>query len=58
MREGKPAGARFHRGCRFPHILYVADKGEPTPYAWPDINSHFGIIDEAGFPKVFDDSLP
>ena len=26
-------------------------KGEPTPYAWPDINSHFGIIDEAGFPK-------
>jgi beta-galactosidase len=26
-------------------------KGEPTPYAWPDINSHFGIIDEAGFLK-------
>lgn len=26
-------------------------KGEPTPYAWPDINSHFGILDEAGFPK-------
>jgi hypothetical protein len=26
-------------------------KGEPTPYGWPDINSHFGIIDEAGFPK-------
>ena len=26
-------------------------KGEPTPDAWPDINSHFGIIDEAGFPK-------
>ena len=26
-------------------------KGEPTPYAWPDINSHFGIIDIAGFWK-------
>ena len=26
-------------------------KGEPTPFAWPNINSHFGIIDEAGFPK-------
>jgi len=26
-------------------------KGEPTPYAWPDINSHFGVIDIAGFPK-------
>lgn len=26
-------------------------KGEPTPYAWPNINSHFGILDIAGFPK-------
>jgi len=26
-------------------------KGEPTPYGWPDINSHFGVIDIAGFPK-------
>lgn len=26
-------------------------KGEPTPYSWPDINSHFGILDEAGFMK-------
>ena len=26
-------------------------KGEPTPFAWPNVNSHFGIIDEAGFPK-------
>jgi hypothetical protein len=26
-------------------------KGEPTPYAWPEINSNFGIIDIAGFPK-------
>ena len=26
-------------------------RGEPTPYAWPDINSHFGILDLAGFPK-------
>merc|ERR1712072_441006 len=27
-------------------------KGEPTPYnEWPSINSHFGVIDLAGFPK-------
>jgi beta-galactosidase len=26
-------------------------KGEPTPYGWPNINSHFGVIDIAGFPK-------
>jgi hypothetical protein len=26
-------------------------KGEPTPYAWPEINSNFGVIDIAGFPK-------
>ena len=26
-------------------------KGEPTPYGWPDINSHFGILDITGFPK-------
>jgi beta-galactosidase len=26
-------------------------KGEPTPFGWPDINSNFGIMDEAGFPK-------
>lgn len=26
-------------------------KGEPTPYGWPDINSHFGIMDMCGFPK-------
>ncbi|HEX8464470.1 MAG TPA: beta-galactosidase GalA [Abditibacterium sp.] len=26
-------------------------KGEPTPYAWPSINSHFGILDICGFPK-------
>jgi hypothetical protein len=24
---------------------------QPTPYSWPDINSHFGILDIAGFPK-------
>ena len=27
-------------------------KGEPTPYGWPDVNSHFGILDIAGFEKV------
>jgi beta-galactosidase len=26
-------------------------KGEPTPYAWPCVNSHFGIMDMCGFPK-------
>merc|ERR1712154_579158 len=26
-------------------------KGEPTPYNWPDVNSHFGVSDIAGFPK-------
>ena len=26
-------------------------KGEPTPYGWPDVNSHFGIMDMCGFPK-------
>ena len=26
-------------------------RGEPTPYAWPCINSHFGILDVCGFPK-------
>ncbi|HTB86080.1 MAG TPA: glycoside hydrolase family 2 TIM barrel-domain containing protein [Candidatus Sulfotelmatobacter sp.] len=26
-------------------------RGEPTPYAWPCINSHFGIIDTCGFWK-------
>ena len=26
-------------------------KGEPTPDSWPDINSHFGILDIAGFWK-------
>lgn len=26
-------------------------RGEPTPYEWPNINSHFGIMDMAGFPK-------
>jgi beta-galactosidase len=26
-------------------------RGEPTPYRWPNINSHFGIMDVCGFPK-------
>ena len=26
-------------------------RGEPTPYNWPCINSHFGILDTCGFPK-------
>ncbi|MBN8679858.1 MAG: glycosyl hydrolase 53 family protein [Chitinophagales bacterium] len=26
-------------------------RGEPTPFVWPNINSHFGIMDMCGFPK-------
>jgi beta-galactosidase len=26
-------------------------RGEPTPYKWPNVSSHFGIIDACGFPK-------
>jgi beta-galactosidase len=26
-------------------------RGEPTPYAWPNVNSHFGIMDLTGFWK-------
>jgi beta-galactosidase len=26
-------------------------RGEPTPYKWPNISSHFGIMDVCGFPK-------
>eukprot|EP01135_Chromosphaera_perkinsii_P003236 Nk52_evm11s239 gene=Nk52_evmTU11s239 len=26
-------------------------KGEPTPYKWPNVNSHFGTCDMTGIPK-------
>ena len=26
-------------------------RGEPTPYAWPCISSHFGVLDTCGFAK-------
>ncbi len=26
-------------------------RGEPSPYEWPCISSHFGLIDTCGFPK-------
>jgi beta-galactosidase len=26
-------------------------RGEPTPFEWPNINSHFGVMDICGFPK-------
>ncbi len=26
-------------------------RGEPTPFKWPNISSHFGILDVCGFPK-------
>ncbi|MBN2175359.1 MAG: DUF4982 domain-containing protein [Bacteroidales bacterium] len=40
-----------------PHIggLFVWSgfdyRGEPTPYRWPCVSSHFGIMDICGFPK-------
>lgn len=27
-------------------------RGEPTPYRWPCVSSHFGIMDLCGFPKM------
>lgn len=32
--------------------------GEPSPLGWPDINSHFGILDRCGFPKDAFSVLP
>lgn len=26
-------------------------RGEPTPFEWPNVNSHFGVMDLCGFPK-------
>lgn len=26
-------------------------RGEPSPYGWPCISSHFGVLDTCGFPK-------
>jgi beta-galactosidase len=26
-------------------------RGEPTPFKWPNVNSHFGMMDVCGFPK-------
>ncbi len=26
-------------------------RGEPTPFSWPNVNSHFGVMDVCGFPK-------
>ena len=26
-------------------------RGEPTPFSWPNVNSHFGVMDMCGFPK-------
>lgn len=26
-------------------------RGEPTPFGWPNVNSHFGVMDMCGFPK-------
>lgn len=26
-------------------------RGEPTPYQWPNVSSHFGVMDACGFPK-------
>jgi beta-galactosidase len=26
-------------------------RGEPTPFQWPNVSSHFGVMDVCGFPK-------
>ena len=46
----KPAAGRpwFMGGFVWTGFDY---RGEPTPYKWPNINSHFGIMDVCGFPK-------
>ena len=31
--------------CGFDH------RGEPTPYGWPSVKSHWGFCDDCGFPK-------
>jgi len=28
-------------------------RGEPSPFGWPSISSHFGIVDTCGFPKDY-----
>jgi beta-galactosidase len=28
-------------------------RGEPTPFGWPVISSHFGVLDTCGFPKEY-----
>ena len=43
---------RRGRGCPGGFVWTGFDyRGEPTPYGWPCINSHFGILDTCGFPK-------
>ena len=38
--------------CPCPRLPSQMDyKGEPTPYTWPNVNSHFGSMDYAGFAK-------
>ena len=40
------------RGCPGEFVWAGFDyTGEPTPNAWPNINSQFGILDRCGFPK-------
>lgn len=43
------AGAPFVAGC---FVWTGFDyRGEPLPYDWPDVSSHFGILDLCGLPK-------
>lgn len=41
----KPYAAGCFAWCGFDH------RGEPTPYGWPSVISHWGFQDECGFPK-------
>lgn len=52
-------GANEHESHYVFDILYnnttdiqpIVHRGEPSPYEWPSINSHWGVLDTCGFPK-------
>ena len=44
MRKDFVAGAFVWTGFDY--------RGEPSPFSWPNVNSHFGVLDLAGFEKA------
>lgn len=53
----QPAGKDWDDIVKYPYLTGMFAwtgfdyRGEPTPYAWPCVTSHFGIMDICGFPK-------